>query len=44
MALAVRVMGATFLVTSGMVVVAIRISLALKLLDYSRTGFHCYLF
>src|ERR1700730_9914500 len=40
-ALAVRVTGAAFLVTSGLVtsgtvVVAIRISLALKLFDYSR--------
>src|SRR5215471_8485725 len=34
-ALAVRLMGATFL-TSGTVVVAIRISLALKLFDYSK--------
>jgi len=33
--LAVRVMGAAFL-TSGTVVVAIRISLALKLFDYSK--------
>ena len=35
-ALGVRVTGAAFFVTSGMVVVAIRISLALKLFDYSK--------
>src|SRR5579864_3559917 len=35
-ALLVRLTGGVFLVTSGMVVVAIRISLALKLFDYSR--------
>src|SRR6476660_3515540 len=38
-ALAVRVTGAAFLVTSGTVVVAIRISLALKLFDYSNMWF-----
>src|ERR1700739_2981440 len=39
-ALEVRVMGgAAFLVTSGTVVVAIRISLALKLIDYIRCNF-----
>src|SRR5580693_7118737 len=43
-ALAVRVTGGVFLVTSGfvtagMVVVAIGISLALKLFDYSKCGF-----
>src|ERR1700722_17325302 len=49
-AFAVRVMGATFLVTSGTtwgtvvftVVVAIRISLALKLPDYSRFFRGCF--
>src|ERR1700757_91917 len=35
-ALGVRVTGAAFFVTSGTVVVAIRISLALKLFDYSK--------
>src|ERR1700688_1605831 len=43
-ALAVRLTGGTFLVSSvlipGTVVVAIRISLALKLFDYSRIHFH----
>ena len=38
-ALAVRLIGAAFFVTSGTVVVAIRISLALKLFDYSRSHF-----
>src|SRR5712691_572 len=38
-ALAVRVTGAAFLVTSGTVVVAIGISLALKLFDYSKCRF-----
>src|SRR5271157_47530 len=38
-ALAVRVTGGVFLVTSGTVVVAIRISLALKLVDYIRGQF-----
>src|ERR1700722_5969929 len=38
-ALPVRVTGAAFLATSGTVVVAIRISLALKLFDYSKCRF-----
>jgi hypothetical protein len=43
-ALGVRLTGGTFLLTSGLetsgtVVVAIRISLALKFLDYNRSGF-----
>jgi hypothetical protein len=38
-ALGVRVTGGVFFVTSGTVVVAIRISLALKLFDYSNMLF-----